>query len=219
MSFFEGDDFKNSPFKALMPRYYPKKYQDYIIEEEALLKEKLNGIGTLLEAGVGIGRLIPVLAPIVHEFTGLDSADLMIKEAKKIACQFPNVTLVKGAFENATKIFSEKYFDSSVCLWNTLGNVHDEVVVLDQFKKITKDRIFISVYLKGTLPDRIDWYKTIGIEIDCIDRENEIFYTKSGLRSKSFSLQDIESIASRSGLQITETRILSGVMLWVGFQV
>ena len=79
--FFEGSDFEGTEFKALMPKYYPPKYQEYIREETELLKSRVKGSNRILEAGVGIGRLIPELAPLVKEFVGIDNADLMIKKS------------------------------------------------------------------------------------------------------------------------------------------
>jgi hypothetical protein len=40
--FFEGKDFQNTPFKALIPKYYPIEYQEYIHQETYLLKEKIS---------------------------------------------------------------------------------------------------------------------------------------------------------------------------------
>lgn len=213
--FFKGADFKDKEFKALIPKYYPLKYQRYIEEEEELLKTKVAGAKSILEAGVGIGRLIPELSPLVKEFVGIDNADLMLKQAKKIAKGFSNVKIVKGDLEKLSTIFPKKYFDFSLCVWNTLGNVKDEVVILKELSKITSKSIFITVYLKGTLEDRKNWYKTVGIKIKKIDEINEIFYSVSGLKSKSYSLDDIKMLAKKSGLRIKESKILAGVILWI----
>lgn len=212
--FFEGGDFKDK-FKALMPEYYPKKYKQYIKEETKLLKLKVKGSNRILEAGVGIGRVIPKLAPLVKRFIGIDNAELMIKESKRAARNFNNVEIVKGDLENVSKIFLKDYFDFSLCVWNTLGNVKDEVKVLKELSIVTKKGIFITVYLKGTLKDRENWYKAVGIKMVRIDKENEIFYSKSGLKSKSYSLEDIKRIAGRANLKIKDSRLLNGVMLWV----
>ena len=213
--FFEGEDFGERVFKALIPKYYPAKYKKYIKEETQALERRLKGTNRVLEAGVGIGRLISVLAPIVEEFVGVDNANLMLKESKKVATKFSNVRIVKGRLENLSKLFSKNYFNYSLCIWNTLGNVKDEVKVLKEIAKVTEQSIIVTVYHKGTLKDRKEWYRKVGVEISKIDEENEIFYSKSGLKSKSYSLEDMKEIAECANLRIVNSEILGGVILWV----
>lgn len=213
--FFEGADFNKEEFKALIPKYYPPKYKKYIQEETKLLKKSLRSANRILEAGVGVGRLIPILSPLVSEFIGIDNAELMIKKSKEVAKDFLSAKIIKGDLENLSKIFPKNYFDYSLCIWNTLGNVKDEGIVLKELAKITSKSIFVTVYKKGTLKDRINWYKTVGVKIKKIDKHNEIFYSQSGLKSKSYSLSDIEKIAKSSQLKIKKSKILNSVILWV----
>jgi ubiquinone/menaquinone biosynthesis C-methylase UbiE len=213
--FFEGEDFEGGEFRALMPKYYPLKYKKYIEEETEFLKLKLKGANRILEAGVGIGRLIPEIAPLVKEFVGIDNANLVLNKSQEVAIKFPNVKIIKGELENLSKLFPQNYFDFSLCVWNTLGNVKDEAQVLKEIAQVTKKSIFITVYHKGTLEDRKNWYKTVGVKISKVDKKNEIFYSESGLKSKSYSLEDIKEIAKASNLQIKDSRILAGVILWI----
>lgn len=213
--FFEGADFKSDFFKALMPRYYPKKYKTYIEQETELLKRKIKGSDRILEAGVGIGRLIPELAPLVKQFIGIDNADLMLKESKKIAKDFRNVKIMRLAFENVDEKFAKDHFDYSLCVWNTLGNVKNEKDVLRKLSKVTKKSIFVTVYKKGTIKDRENWYKTVGVKINKIDKDKEIFYSESGLKSKSYSMGDLEVIARKAGLKIKECKVFNDVIIWM----
>lgn len=211
---FEGADFKEDEFKALIPKYYPPKYKKYIEEETELLMLRVKGSNRVLEAGVGIGRLIPKLAPLVKEFVGVDNAELMLKKSREIAKGFPNTRIVECDLENLGNVFPVKYFDFSLCVWNTLGNVQDEVKVLKEISKVTKKSICITVYLKGTVEERKNWYKTVGVDIKEIDIKNEVFYSKSGLKSKAYSLEEIEEIAKKSNLKIKNSKTLNRVMLW-----
>jgi len=213
-NFFEGKDFESSPFRALMPEFYPPEYQEYIRQETALLKEKVVGAKRILEAGIGIGRLVPELAPLVGEFVGVDKARRMLEESKKVAASFQNVKIEEMNLEELSKFFSEKYFDFSLCVWNTLGNVASEVTVLQELGKITEKSVFITTYLKGTLEHRKNWYKTVGVEISDEDETNEIFYSKSGLKSKSFSPEDMQQLAQEAGMDVVDSKILNEVMLW-----
>ena len=91
--FFEGKKYQDGKFKGLIPKYYPKKYKSYIKDETKLLKQKLNGVNRVLEAGVGIGRLIPAIAPLVKEFVGIDNSHFMLKESIKVARNYSNVRI------------------------------------------------------------------------------------------------------------------------------
>lgn len=213
--FFEGKDFGKGDFRALIPKYYPKEYQNYIKEETRLLKKKIKNSGKILEAGVGIGRLIPELSHLVKEFVGVDKAKLMLKKSKEIATSFSNVKIIDGKLEHLSKIFPKNYFDFSLCVWNTLGNVDDEVKILKEISKITSKSVFVTVYKKGTIKERKNWYKTVGIDISKIDEENEIFFSNSGLKSKSYNLEDLKLISKKAGLKVVDYKILSGVILWI----
>ncbi|MDI6722359.1 MAG: class I SAM-dependent methyltransferase [Candidatus Aenigmarchaeota archaeon] len=215
--FFEGEDFRDGEFRSLIPKYYPPKYRKYVEEEVELLKSRIPCNSRILEAGVGIGRLVPELAPLVEEFIGIDNSDFMIKKSKEGGENFSNVKIIKSDIENVDRLFPEKYFDYSLCLWNTLGNVEDEILALKKLSKVTKKSIFVTVYKKGTLKDRKDFYKTVGIKIKRIDEKNEIFYSKSGLRSRSYSLNGIGEIAKSSNLRIKGSRILGEVMFFAEF--
>lgn len=217
--FFEGKDFGKGKFKALMPEYYPPKYKRYIREETELLKKKVKGARSILEAGIGTGRLIPKLAPLVKEFIGIDNADLMLKKSRDVAKRFPNVKILKGDLEKLSERFPNNYFDFSLCVWNTLGNVgNKETKILKELSKITSKSIFVTVFHRGHFTERKSLYVTIGVKIKKINREKEYFYSESGLKSKSYSLKDIEKIANISNLKIKHSKIIAGVILWVELQ-
>lgn len=217
-NFFEGKDFSGGVFKALTPSYYPKQYQDYIKQEEELIVSNIKNSDVILEAGVGTGRIIPKIAPLAKKVIGIDNVDLMIKSSTEIAKQYPNVKIVKCEIENIGNFFGKNYFDKTFCIWNTLGNVESEVGVLKNLGKVTRDKIFVSVYKKGTLEERKNWYETVGIKLKKIDEAKEIFYSESGLKSKSYSEQDLADIAEQAGLRIVEIQTLNDVMLWAVFK-
>jgi len=216
--FFEGADFKDKKFKALLPEFYPLEYQKYIEEETGLLKKQLSGAERVLEAGVGVGRIIPEIAPLVNEFVGIDNADLMLAEARKIAKKFPNVKIIRGDLETLGTIFPEDYFDYSLCIWNTLGNVKDELAVLTQLARVTLKGVIVTTYLRGTVENRKNWYKAVGVEIIKIDEQNDVFYSRTGLQSKSYGPKDMVDLARRAGICITNSRILAGLILWTEFR-
>jgi SAM-dependent methyltransferase len=216
--FFEGKDFPGRPFKALMPEFYPPEYQEYIRQESELIRSKVKGKNRVLDAGVGIGRLVPVIAPEVIELVGVDKAELMLRHAEAAVKTFPNTRLIRGELEHLSHLFPPDYFDSAICAWNTLGNVDEEVRVLREMKLVTKGDISCSVFLKGTLSSRENWYRTVGVLLDRVDPGTETVYTATGLRSRSYSLEDMELIASGAGLRVVRSKVLNGLVLWVELQ-
>ncbi len=211
--FFEGESYSTREFKALIPKYYPVSYQKYIKEETDLLVSRLKGSQRVLEAGVGLGRLIPKIAPFVKRLIGIDNSNFMVVNSLKVAKKFSNVEIIKGDIGNLSKIFSKNYFDHSLCVWNTLGNVSEPVKILAEFREITNKSIFITVFLKGTLKQRLELYKSIDVEVISFDESDETFFLR-GYESKTFDIQDISNIAKKVGLEVRETKILSDVILF-----
>ncbi len=211
---FEGTGYEGD-YKPLMPEYYPPQYKKYIDEEIELLKIKLKGADNILEAGVGIGRLIRHISPIVGKLIGIDNSDYMIKKATEVASGFGNVEIKKLDLEKISEKYPQGFFDYSLVMWNTLGNVSDEVLFLKSLAEVTKKEIIITVHKKGTLPQRRNWYKTVGIEVEKVDEDSETVYTDSGLRSKAYNLEDIQILAEKVNLKIENSKVLSDVVLWV----
>ncbi|HLC52139.1 MAG TPA: methyltransferase domain-containing protein [Candidatus Nanoarchaeia archaeon] len=212
---FNNKGFENQEYRPLIPKYYTLEYKNYIKEESRLLINKLKGPYRILEAGVGIGRMIPKIAPIVKEFFGVDNSEFMVKTSKEVGSKFTNVKIVKGDLEHLAELFPSKFFDFSLLLWNTLGNVKDEVVVLKELSKMTKKSIIITVHLKGKMENRKRWYQKVGINIIKIDPKKEIFYFDGNIRSKSYSLDSIKKLAKKSHLHLKDSKVIEDVVLWV----
>ena len=208
--FFKGKLYSGD-FKGLMPRYYTPRYKKYIIEETKLLKQKISG--RILEAGVGIGRLIPVLAPRATELVGIDNSAFMLKKSREVAASFSNVRVLKADLENLSVYFPFHYFDYSLCLWNTLGNVRHPIKALKELAAVTDHSIFTSVFYKKTIKERIKFYKAVDVKVLKIDQITETFYL-DGFVSQSFDEHDIQKLATRAGLYVKESAILGGVVLW-----
>lgn len=216
--FFEGADFENQPFKALKPEFYPPLYAAYIKEEEQLLREKIAGSGIVLEAGVGTGRLIPVVAPLVHTLVGIDIADRMLLEAKSVAELHQNVEILKCDISSVAQTFPSHHFDYTLCMWNTLGNVENEVDVLKMLASVTKKSIIMTVFRKGTIEQRRQFYARVGISIASFEQD-ETFFTTSGLRSRAYSESDIRELAACAHLTVRKLEVLLGVMIYAELEI
>ncbi len=212
--FFEGKTYKGKHFKGLDPSYYPIEFQQYIAEETELLKKHLQGAERVLDAGIGTGRIISSIAPLVRELVGVDNAEFMLHQARERAKEFKNVKIIKGNVENLSKLFPRNYFSHAICIWNTLGNVKDERKVLEQIAKVTNGDICITVFHKGTIQQRKVFYKKVDVEVEKIDAKTETFFLK-GYESRAYSYSDLAKIASDVELKITEHSFLGGgIILW-----
>lgn len=219
IDFFEGKDFNKEEFRPLNPKYYPKVYQDYIKEETEIVQKIVKGSDRILDVGVGTGRMVPLYAPLVKEYIGIDNAKYMISQANKVAQQFSNVKILKEDIESLNKKFTKHYFDYSLILWNTLGNVKNEVVALNNLKEITKKSILVTTFHRGHWDKRKEWYKSVGIELDHVDEKTETVYSKSGLLSRSYQLDNFKRFAKEIGLRLKQHKLLSDVCIFVEFEL
>jgi len=242
--FFDGKDYKKGEFKALDPKFYPEKYRQYIAVEQGALQSVLirsSRAKRVLEAGVGTGRLIPILAPLCEELICIDNSKLMLKMARKAAKSYLNeefpaqvslgdskfafkmaksdtkIKIREGNLEDLSKKFPHHYFDFSCCMWNTLGNVKDEVRVLHELALVTSQSILVTVHIKRALEDRKAWYESVGVKIAKIDEKNEIFYTESGLVSKAYAPGELQRIGEKAGLKMKFGAVLQDVVFWAEF--
>lgn len=215
--FFEGKDYEKGDFKPLTSKFYTPAYQRYIKEEELLVCTKVMGAKRVLEAGVGTGRMLRRLSPIVRQVVGVDNSQLMLEESRRVASRFRNVKIIEGNIEELGSMFPVNHFDFVLCLWNTLGNLDDNARALVEMTKVASKEILVSVHLKGALAERRKWYSAVGVEIKKIDRSTETVYTKDELVSKAYSVNDIKSLAMETGLMLTDLRVLGDVVLFAQF--
>lgn len=61
-------------------------------------KMHLDNAKSVLEIGVGTGRLALRTAPLCHSFTGIDLSPKTIERAKENLSQLPNITLINADF-------------------------------------------------------------------------------------------------------------------------
>jgi len=198
---FSGQDFEEE-FRPLIPNYYPKKYREYTKQEINFLKINLKGSNRVLEAGIGIGRIISEIAPLVKEFYGVDNS----------AKNFSNVKILKLDLENIDDKFPDLFFDYTLCLWNTLGNLDNDALILKKLSKVTLKSIIVTVHKKGKIEDRINYYNTVGINYSRYN-EQETFYFSGGTTSKAYSVNDLRRLAKKSGLILKNFKTLAGVVI------
>lgn len=85
------------------PVYDPKPLQEYMDQWDGQIfidKMELDKDKTVLEIGVGTGRLAIRVAPLCKEFYGIDISPKTIDRAKENLKGFENITLICDDFQN-----------------------------------------------------------------------------------------------------------------------
>lgn len=194
---------------------YPLAFRKYVSEEEQLIVSKVKGARSVLDAGCGDGRIIPILAPLGCEIVAIDISPDFVEMASQSGNQVPNIRVLEMDMTGIEEEFGPKYFDYTLLLFNTLGNVENEVKVFRSLGTVTRRAIFVTVYLKGTVEARKEFYRSIGSPLEERIDSDETFYSKGGMVSKAYSKMDMETLVAKVGLKVKESKVLGGVMLWV----
>ena len=84
-----------------------RSYMDNWDGQPFIDKMQLDNTKSVLEIGVGTGRLALRTAPLCRNFTGIDLSPKTIKRAKENLSHLPNITLVNADF--TTHVFSRKF--------------------------------------------------------------------------------------------------------------
>ena len=84
-----------------------RQYMDKWDGQPFIDKMQLNNTKSVLEIGVGTGRLALRTAPLCRTFTGIDLSPKTIERAKENLSQLPNITLINADF--TTHVFPHKF--------------------------------------------------------------------------------------------------------------
>ena len=171
----EGNDpFRDpKPLKDYMDRWDGKRFIGCL---------SLNKNKTVLEIGVGTGRLAERVAPLCKEFTGIDISEKTIERAKENLAGLPNITLISDDFYR--HVFCEQ-FD---IIYSSLTFMHFK----DKQKAI--EIVFSILKPGGVFVLSID--KNSNNHIRCGEREIEIFpddlqSTKEYIINAGFVIKDV----------------------------
>lgn len=188
-------------FKLIIPKWYKEnivqKHYDLLVEEgndpvndTPILREymnkwdgdkfikslKLNKQKSVLEIGVGTGRLATVVAPYVKKFTGIDISSKSIQKAKEHIKEKVNLISDDFMFHD----FSEK-FD---VIYSSLTFMHfnNKEKVLNKIKNILNDDGILVVSITKNQDKYID-YISRKIEVyPCTNLEFVNFVNKVNLK-------------------------------------
>ncbi len=156
------------PLREYMDKWDGRQFIDSL----QLTKEK-----SVLEVGVGTGRLAVRVAPECHEFYGIDISPKTVKRAKENLKKQTNVTLVCGDFMSYE--FGRK-FD---VIYSSLTFMHikDKQAAINKVKSLLNDGGRFVLSVDKNQSDNID-YGTRKIKIYPDNKEDIVKYiTQSGM--------------------------------------
>lgn len=163
---------------------------------------------TIVDCGVGYGRILSTVAPKVKKIVGIEINKNMFGELKRRAGYYSNVEVILGDMTNLSAILETEKIELQnpvlLCLQNTLGTVEgDWQKVLQEMKKIGQKyqgEIILSLYRQQALKDwgLMTYYhgqKMNGEpDLDKCDFGNGWFESKTGYTSKWWKDEEIKKL-------------------------
>jgi ubiquinone/menaquinone biosynthesis C-methylase UbiE len=201
--------------KELDVSQFPTEFQQYAQEEAQLVRQVVTGSESLLDAGCGEGRTIPLLAPLVAKYTGIDIDPARLELAQSYFVKYPNVTLCQLDARSLSDRFGKNAFYHSISLFNTLGCIEEPALALKNMADVTTKHLFFTVMKKGLLPLREKYYQTLNIPYT-IDQTSETIFSQvwsAGVRS--YSRNELELLAKKAGICIADLGTLANLAYYV----
>lgn len=203
------DFYRTIGVSVLEDEYAGHIIRDYLGPEKdfvyKLLKELLEVRESvdILDVGFGRGRyLIPFSKEDRLRVIGIDYSLLMELLTLRIA-QLQGGVTVDARAGDATRIeFLDRSFDLTMCMYNTLGNIPQELQALREMRRVTRKGglIVLSVCSDKSLDHRLEMYERMGLTVERI--EDGKVYTKEGLTSKGYTREALERVLNETGLDV-----------------
>jgi len=179
----------------------PAAYQEYMEAERVWLDESISKTPSLLDVGCGKGRLLSFLKELTDTYTGIDLDSDAISSAKSMEDQ--DISFEVLDTQNLSKRFSENTFTTTVCLWNTIGNIEEDTEALSEMFKVTSGKAYISGIKKGMLEDRKAYYEAYDIDYE-LDEDKEIFYSKDWGMVRAYDVNDFSLMCASVGFTVVK---------------
>jgi ubiquinone/menaquinone biosynthesis C-methylase UbiE len=131
-----------------------KKQARWALENEAVERYMAGARGKVLDVPVGTGRFLPLWARLRLRFTGIDSSDEMLEQARtKMRLHVPE-PMNRGhvVIGDATDLqFRESMFESVACI-RFLDLIPEDAMmkVLRELCRVAKERIVLTIRLGET---------------------------------------------------------------------
>lgn len=172
----------------------------YQAVENSFLHEFIQWNDKVLDMGCGEGRQLEFMADRTKSLVGIDFALNALKVAKS-----KNDGKALLVHADATNLpFINEYFTKIVSMFNTIGTVPNNGKALSEaYRVLKKDgQIAISVYSKEALQEQLKLYKKAKWKVTYFD--DEAVYTKEGLISHRYSLNQVSELLKGAGFKNIE---------------
>jgi len=178
----------------------------YLNSEILFVKSYLTNKESVLELGVGYGRIVKELAPYCKKITGIDISKDNIDLAQDYLSDYDNVELeVMDAHELN---LSEK-FDCILCLQNGLSSMK-----LNSQENISKmldllnvnGKLFISSYSDKIWEQRLEWFqeqttKQLLGKIDMSKTKDGVIICEDGFKATTTTIEQLREIGETTGYE------------------
>ena len=199
-------------YKRLVEKTKDPHLREIMRREKSHIKECVSGLKyrTVIEAGAGTGRLLSFLSRRAYEVVAVEINDKMVKELRKRAKPYTNVTVIHGDVIELDKLLDKHRIEPRMpvvlSLLNTLGTAEgDPYEMINGMKRVSKKEgeMIITLFCKYSLKDwGLKMYgkleNLVGkSDIPRCDFKNGIFKTKDSYSSKWWSIEEIADIFRR----------------------
>lgn len=154
----------------------------------------------VLDVGFGKGRYLIELSRRENlHVVGIDYSLLMQLLTRRIAqLKGPQVNALDG---DATRMaFPDGSFDVTICMYNTLGNIPEDVKALGEMRRVTRKGglVIVSLLSEKALPYQLRLYDQMGLTVKEITEDR--VYTHQGLVSKRHTKSALKNLMGKVGL-------------------
>jgi ubiquinone/menaquinone biosynthesis C-methylase UbiE len=149
-------------YKRLVEKTKDPHLREIMRREKIHIKECVSGLKfrTAIESGAGTGRLLPFLSRLAYDVVAVEINDKMIKELRKRAKPYKNVTILQGDVIELDKLLDERSIEPRMpvvlSMLNTLGTAEgDPYEMINGMKRVAKKEgeMIITLFCKYSLKD------------------------------------------------------------------
>jgi SAM-dependent methyltransferase len=165
--------------------------REYLAEENRILLDCMEEGSSLVDFGCGFGRHLNLVGDKLAYGLGIDLDEARIREGQNLLRARRNIEL-RVADARATGL--EETFDYAICMNNTLGNIEEKKMVIDELSHVVKPHgtILVAVYSMLSIIPRIGWYQRTGLTVTQVTEH--YIQTEEGFKSDHFSEERIRQL-------------------------
>jgi len=205
-------EWKPEVYKQLVERTKDPHLREIMKREKLHIREWVSDIKsrTFIDAGAGIGRLLPFLSRLAYDVVAVEINPRVIEELRKRAKPYKNVTVIHGDVVELDKLLDRNGIEPRMpvvlSMLNTLGTAEgNPYEMINGMKRVAKKEgeMIITLFCKYSLQDwgvkMYDGLKSLVGEHDSekSDFKKGIFKTKDSYSSKWWSIEEIADIFTR----------------------